>query len=239
VSTLTAPEPPATSGNLKTEVSDFKRRRIREEACSLFFERGYESTTLDAVAQALEVTKPFIYSYYSNKSELLYDICRLGIALSLEAMQKAASLDRPPNDRLQIVVESVLAIIFEYRKFIVVYEREEKNLDSAKAREIRDLRKLFDHQLADLLAEGDRLGEFQIADPVLTATTIGGMITWVAQWYSPAGKRSRLDITNHTLLMVNAVVRIRGMEQIADNSVKPMNLLHTNKKPRTKQVKGG
>ena len=216
----------ASSGNLKSEVSDFKRRRIREEACSLFFERGYESTTLDAVAQALEVTKPFIYSYYSNKSDLLYDICRLGIELSLEAIQGVAALDRPPTDRLRKVVESVLAIIFQYRKFIVVYEREEKNLDGTKAREIRDLRKLFDHQLADLLTEGDRLGDFQIVDPVLTATTIGGMITWVAQWYSPEGKRSRLDITNHTLMMVEAVVRAREHKQDHEATITPVNPLH-------------
>ena len=220
------PSVTTSSGNLKSEVSDFKRRRIREEACSLFFERGYESTTLDAVAQALEVTKPFIYSYYSNKSDLLYDICRLGIALSLEAIQRAAVLDRPPSDRLRKVVESVLAIIFEYRKFIVVYEREEKNLDGTKAREIRDLRKLFDHQLADLLTEGDRLGDFQIVDPVLTATTIGGMITWVAQWYSPEGKRSRLDITNHTLMMVEAVVRAREHKQELETTITPVNPLH-------------
>lgn len=195
--------------NLKTEVSEFKRRRIREEACALFFARGYESTTLDAVAQRLDVTKPFIYSYYSNKGDLLYDICRTGISMSLEALQRAVVLDRSATDRLQILVESVLGIIFEYRKFIVVYEREEKNLDPVKAREIRDLRKLFDHQLAEILKEGNHKGEFEIIDPVLTATTIGGMITWVAQWYSPEGKRTQIEVINHTLLMIESVVHTR------------------------------
>lgn len=200
----------AQVGNLKSEVSEFKRRRIREEACALFFERGYESTTLDAVAQRLDVTKPFIYSYYGNKGDLLYDICRTGISMSLDALQRAVVLDRPPLDRLHILVESVLGIIFEYRKFIVVYEREEKNLDATKAREIRDLRKLFDHQLAEILDEGNRKGEFEVIDPVLTATTIGGMITWVAQWYSPAGKRTQIEIINHTLLMVESVIHARA-----------------------------
>ena len=64
--------------NLKHEVADFKRRRIREEASHLFFEQGYESTTLDAIAQRLDVTKPFLYTHYANKTELLYDICRTG-----------------------------------------------------------------------------------------------------------------------------------------------------------------
>ena len=217
-------------GSLRAEVSDFKRLRIREEACDLFFMRGYESTTLDAVAQQLEVTKPFIYSYYATKSDLLYDICRLGISMSLEALQHAAALDRSPSDRLKIIVESVLTIIFEYRKFIVVYEREEKNLNPARMREIRELRKLFDHRLADILSEGNSLGDFEIVDPVLTATTIGGMITWVAQWYSPDGKRTQLEVVNHILLMVGAVVHICQDQRPTSADVTKLRLLENQQK---------
>lgn len=217
-------------GSLRAEVSDFKRLRIREEACDLFFMHGYESTTLDAVAQQLEVTKPFIYSYYATKSDLLYDICRLGISMSLEALQHAAALDRSPSDRLKIIVESVLTIIFEYRKFIVVYEREEKNLDPERMREIRELRKLFDHRLADILAEGNSLGDFEIVDPVLTATTIGGMITWVAQWYSPDGKRTQLEVINHILLMVGAVVHICQDQRPTSADVTKLRLLENQQK---------
>ena len=217
-------------GSLRAEVSDFKRLRIREEACDLFFMRGYESTTLDAVAQQLEVTKPFIYSYYATKSDLLYDICRLGISMSLEALQYAAALDRSPSDRLKIIVESVLTIIFEYRKFIVVYEREEKNLNPERMREIRELRKLFDHRLADILSEGNSLGDFEIVDPVLTATTIGGMITWVAQWYSPDGKRTQLEVVNHILLMVGAVVHICQDQRPTSADVTKLRLLENQQK---------
>ena len=217
-------------GSLRAEVSDFKRLRIREEACDLFFMRGYESTTLDAVAQQLEVTKPFIYSYYATKSDLLYDICRLGISMSLEALQHAAALDRSPSDRLKIIVESVLTIIFEYRKFIVVYEREEKNLNPERMREIRELRKLFDHRLADILSEGNSLGDFEIVDPVLTATTIGGMITWVAQWYSPDGKRTQLEVVNHILLMVGAVVHICQDQRPTSADVTKLRLLGNQQK---------
>lgn len=217
-------------GSLRAEVSDFKRLRIREEACDLFFMRGYESTTLDAVAQQLEVTKPFIYSYYATKSDLLYDICRLGISMSLEALQHAAALDRSPSDRLKIIVESVLTIIFEYRKFIVVYEREEKNLNPERMREIRELRKLFDHRLADILSEGNSLGDFEIVDHVLTATTIGGMITWVAQWYSPDGKRTQLEVVNHILLMVGAVVHICQDQRPTSADVTKLRLLENQQK---------
>ena len=192
--------------DLKNEVSDFKRRRIREEACGLFYEMGYERTTLDAIAKRLKVTKPFLYKHYDKKGELLYEICRTGIALSLDAVSAACAQRRSATERLQGLAESVLGVIFEYQKFIVVYTREEKNLRPEEAREIREQRKLFDHQLAELLREGDQTGEFKISDPLLTANTIGGVVTWIALWYSPDGKRSKLEILTHTLEMISTVV---------------------------------
>lgn len=194
-------------GGLKEEISDFKQRRIREEASHLFFQLGYEGTTIDAIARRLDVTKPFIYAHYKNKSELLFDICRTGIALSLEAMDQATGGDRSPAERLRLLVERVLRIIIDYQEYIVVYVREEKNLDQAQARQIREQRSLFDHRLAALLKEGHDSGDFDIHDPVLTATTIGGMMTWVSLWYSPDGRRTELEILSHVMSMIEAVVR--------------------------------
>tara|TARA_B100001059_G_scaffold117620_1_gene117887 strand:+ start:1099 stop:1812 length:714 start_codon:yes stop_codon:yes gene_type:complete len=197
---------PQAGLDLKDEVSGFKKKRIREEACNLFCELGYEGTTLDAVAKRLKVTKPFLYKHYDNKGELLFDICRTGIALSLDAVNAACSQPRSSTERLQCLAESVLEVIFEYQKFIVVYTREEKNLRPEEAREVREQRKLFDHQLAELLREGDQAGEFQVSDPLLTANTIGGAVTWVALWYSPDGKRSKLEILTHVLEMIFTIV---------------------------------
>jgi len=194
-------------GGLKEEISDFKQRRIREEASHLFFQHGYEGATIDAIAKRLDVTKPFIYAHYKNKSEILFDICRTGIALSLEAMDLATGSNRSPGERLRLLVERVLRIIIDYQEYIVVYVREEKNLDPVQAREIREQRSLFDHRLAALLKEGHANGEFIIHDPVLTATTIGGMMTWVSLWYSPGGKRTELEILSHVMAMIEAVVR--------------------------------
>ena len=193
--------------NLKHEVTDFKRRRIREEASHLFFQLGYEGTTLDAIAQRLDVTKPFLYTHYANKAELLYDICRTGILQSLAAIDPILDDSTATAiERLGRLVEAVLAIIFDYQEFIVVYEREEKNLDEIQAREIREHRSLFDHKVATLLEQGRRSEDFEVFDAVLTANTIGGMMTWVALWYRAGGKRTKHQIISHTLRMVFAAV---------------------------------
>jgi len=192
---------------LKDEVSDFKRRRIREEACRLFYQDGYENATLEAVAKKLQITKPSIYQHYANKGELLFDICKTGISLSLEAVEQAVVLRATSLQRLVALIESVLRIIFDYQEFIVVYTREEKHLDRAQARAIRELRSAFDHKLGTLLAQGSAAKELSVEDPVLTATTIGGIMTWVSLWYSPSGKRTQVEITTHIKEMILRLVQ--------------------------------
>ena len=77
----------APSMRIRDEVTALKRARTIAAAVDLFYDNGYENTTLDAVAERLGVTKPFIYAHFSSKTELLAEICSRGIATSLEAIR--------------------------------------------------------------------------------------------------------------------------------------------------------
>ncbi|GAB4141783.1 MAG: TetR/AcrR family transcriptional regulator [Sphingomonadales bacterium] len=191
---------------LRAEVAAYKRRRILEEASHLFFQHGYGSTTLDMVAERLHVTKPFIYSYYRNKSELLFEICQTGIQLSLAALDEALSAKIGPVERLKLLVDMVARLVIENQEYIVVYQREEKNLQPEDARAIRVMRKDFDHRVAELLLEGKRAGVFEVEDASLTASSINGMITWLSIWYVPGGRLSVSEIVSHSIKLVLKMV---------------------------------
>ena len=194
------------SPELKTEVQEFKRRRILEESRELFFALGYEATTLDAIAEGLNVTKPFIYSYFKNKSEILRAICEIGIRRSLHSLDEALATSLAPRDKLRMIVESTVSIIIKNQKYIVVYEREEKNLQPKDSKLLMALRKEFGVRLATLLEAGAASGDFDVDDPLLTAVTIGGMVTWVASWYRPLGRWSQTDVTMHMIRNVERMV---------------------------------
>ena len=194
---------------LKTEVAAYKRRRIIEEASHLFFAHGYEATTLDAVAEQLHVTKPFIYSYYRNKSELLSEICQTGIDLSLAALDDALSVEGSATEELKMVVERVARIIIENQRYISVYQREEKSLLSDDARRIRELRHRFDSKLAALLARGKENGEFEFEDPSRTAIWISGVLSWIANWYHDGGRWSATEVVMDAITVVMKIVAKR------------------------------
>src|SRR6201993_5025285 len=90
----------AVTDAMREEISAYKRERILEEAVKLFYERGFSGTTLDDIAGKLGVTKPFIYTHFRSKVELLEAICRPTIEMSLAAIIQAAQQPGSPPERL-------------------------------------------------------------------------------------------------------------------------------------------
>jgi AcrR family transcriptional regulator len=173
---------------MREEITAYKRERILEEAVKLFYERGFSGTTLDDIAGKLGVTKPFIYTHFRSKVELLEAICRPTIEMSLEAIARAAQQTGTPSERLFDGIVDFSKVVLQRQANIAVYFREEKHLSEAGLAEINTLRKRFDRVLSELLEEGIRAGEFKIVDVRLAALAIGGMVSWAYTWYQPQGR---------------------------------------------------
>jgi AcrR family transcriptional regulator len=193
---------------MRDEITAYKRDRILEEAVKLFYERGFSGTTLDDIAGKLGVTKPFIYTHFRSKVELLEAVCRPTIEMSLDAIASAAQRDGTPAERLYNGIVAFTKVVLQRQANIAVYFREEKHLSEAGLAEINALRKRFDRTLSDLLHEGAAAGAFRIADIRVAALAIGGMVSWAYTWYQPGGRLSFDEIgaklAHFTLQMVGA-----------------------------------
>ena len=173
---------------MREEITAYKRERILEEAVKLFYERGFSGTTLDDIAGKLWVTKPFIYTHFRSKVELLEAICRPTIEMSLGAIAQAAQQPGKASQRLFNGIVDFSKVVLQRQANIAVYFREEKHLSEAGLAEINTLRKRFDRVLSELLEEGSRAGEFVIVDISVAALAIGGMVSWAYTWYQPEGR---------------------------------------------------
>ena len=192
---------------IKAEVANIKRQRILEQATHLFFEQGYAATTLDAVAEAMHVTKPFIYSYFANKTEILTAICETGIDESLAALDKGEHEAVKAINQLRIAMAAAGRAVIRVQKYVVVYQRELKSLDPVDARRILEKRQQFDVEVAAILARGVREGDMRVANPSMTAVWIGGLLSWIPVWYSPVGRRKPDEIVSEFVAAVERLVQ--------------------------------
>lgn len=173
---------------MRDEMQAYKRDRILQEAVRLFHSRGFTGTTLDDVASALGVTKPFIYTHFRSKTDLLGAICQPTIQLSCDAIANAVARGGTASERLYRAMVDFTRVVLRRQANIAVYFREEKHLSAEAVETINAARKTFDRLLSDLLAEGAATGEFNIADPHIASLALGGMISWTYTWHHADGR---------------------------------------------------
>ncbi len=84
-----------------------KRRYIIEVAAELFTERGFEKTSIKAVAEAAQVSTSTIYSYFENKSDLFDQTMYTIIDEVLQKAQEEAARHSDPFESVAAVMRLV------------------------------------------------------------------------------------------------------------------------------------
>jgi AcrR family transcriptional regulator len=193
--------------SVREQVAALKRQLILEAAANLFFEEGYAAATLESLARSLKVTKPFIYTYFKNKAEILTAISEAGIDTSLESLRKGQIEADRALDQLRIAMAAAARSVIRFQKYVVVYQRELKSLDAPDAERILRKRVQFDHEVAAMVARGVGEGDMQVADPSMAAVWIGGLLSWIPVWHNPAGRQNPDQVAAE---FVSAIDRLVG-----------------------------
>lgn len=195
-----------TNSDIRSEIAALKRNRILNAAAELFYEHGYENATLDAVGERLGVTKPFIYSHFSSKAEILAEICSQGIGTSLAAIKGVLPLDLTPGEKLHEVGRRFVLAVLRSQMHIAIFSREEKHLSAEDFERINNMRREFDRLLTGLLREGMDKGVFHLRDPHVAALSIGGMVSWAYVWYRPRGRLPMETVAEEMAQLIMAMV---------------------------------
>ncbi|TFZ02937.1 TetR/AcrR family transcriptional regulator [Ramlibacter henchirensis] len=203
-----APRPDPAEGSAKLQIKEYKESLVIEAAATLFYERGFQGTTLDDIAAALGVTKPFIYTYFKSKYDLLE---RLFDRVYDEFYRTLAEFKNLPETdpvlRFEYFVGTYAQQNMDRRQFTALMLQEEKNLNAAKQADMLEKQREFDKLLPELITDGVRAGVFHVEDVTLTALSIAGMIRWIHRWYTPDRRLSDEKIRR---LFVENALRLVG-----------------------------
>lgn len=112
------------------------RQKILDAARDLFVQKGFEATTMRALAERIEFTPTAIYHHFRNKEELLWDLCQLDFRSLGQAFQRIGRID-DPIERIHKIgeayVEFALQNPMQYR-FMFITPRPEMPDDELEKR---------------------------------------------------------------------------------------------------------
>ena len=70
------PTPRRRAGRLTREEAARRAERVVEVAANMFLERGFDATSMEAVAEKAGIAKPTLYAWYRDKAELFTAVLR-------------------------------------------------------------------------------------------------------------------------------------------------------------------
>jgi TetR/AcrR family transcriptional regulator len=172
---------------------DCQREQILAVAARLFAARGYSATTMNEIAEALNISKANLYHYVRDKYKLLVEICE-GHVLRLEKLVQEIEQQRlAPEPRLR---ELVLRFVQEYansQNQHRVLTEDVKFLTLEDSERVLAVERRVVGAFADTLAElRPGLDAAGLAKPL--TMLLFGMINWMFTWLKPGGKYTHEDM---------------------------------------------
>ena len=171
--------------------------RIEEAALELFFERGYNSTSMRDIAQALGITAAALYNHYPSKDQILFSMVKRlheELEASLNAALEGARND--PRDRLAALTRAHAMIHTRYRKDAHVANSEIFSLEEPGRGEIVASRRRMRDAFSREIAAGVDAGLFKVEDATVTTFAIINMGIRIAEWFTPGGKLSAEQVAD-------------------------------------------
>ena len=198
---------PKTRNNPKAasvwdEVAELKREKILQSAVDLFYTNGYLPTTMDAIAESIGATKPFVYYHFENKAELLSEIARRSLREWLGVTPRVIEKSLPPTEALALVTHQFTMIVLDMHKLVSIYFREQLNLPKEVAEEIAQMRREIDTQVRTILSDGKKSNVFEFDDLAVASQVVTGMVSYVFAWYREPSRLSKEAICNQMVLHV-------------------------------------
>lgn len=159
--------------------------RLVAVAGELFAERGYRATTLDDVANALNVKKASLYYYIDSKNSLLRAIYNQILGRIADQVVPISKLDLPPDERLRRMLESHIDFVTAERSLLSVVFQEEWELPDEMQETIKLMKRSYEDAFATVVDEGQRAGQLRAGSPRLMVLALLGMTNWMYTWYDP------------------------------------------------------
>lgn len=180
--------------------SPFRREDVRSQklefmcraASDLFNKNGFEATSLDEVAAVLSISKPSIYYYFKNKSELLLACYERTLDICEELLELAKSQDGSGLDQLSYFIENLIVLHCSNGSIAVVSDVDAVPNEAKSG--IRARSRALTEGLEALAILGSKDGSIRPdLAPIITRFIMGG-VNWIPKWHSEEGNLKPEDI---------------------------------------------
>lgn len=183
-----------------------KRRALLQQAGIVFGQRGFGNTSLEEIAQNLNITKAALYYYFKNKHEILYECYAASFDLADDALERALQEGSAPSAQMRLFVRNyTLAGLTELHQTMAL-----RDIDvlTAEHRAIIDGRRTTLHRrLRAIIDAGIADGTMAPCDSRVLVMAMVGAISWLFRAFDGHGELSAQQMADQLVeIMANGFI---------------------------------
>ena len=204
-SATTLQSPWDKTGDVRHE-KDAKRDAVLRTAAQIFNEKGFHATSLDEVAERLQISKPTLYYYVKNKDDILFQCVSRGLDLMQQAILVVGQSGGTAHDKLVAAMRQYAEITTMDFGMCVIRVGEDPLPPESRSK-LRRMKGAIDHEFRELIRQGIAEGSMVDCDPRMAAFAIAGALSWIGRWYRPDGSQTPRQIADQFIMLIESGLR--------------------------------
>ena len=210
-------QPPWMPFESRRRARDEKREAVLRTAVQLFLEQGYHGTTLNDVAERLNITKPALYNYFRGKDEILYECWALGAERVDDRLDEIAAAGGSGLTKLRMLIVAYAEMMTtDYGKSLVRFDL--RDLSEHNRKSIQASKRKIDRAFRAYIRDGIVDGSIRPCDVKLSAFAIAGSLNWIGHWFQPGGAMSAEEIAAEFAIRLTEGLAARSSRKKAEKS---------------------
>ncbi|WP_454624988.1 TetR/AcrR family transcriptional regulator [Bradyrhizobium cenepequi] len=194
---------------------DEKREAVLRMAVQLFLEQGYHRTTLNDVAERLNITKPALYNYFGGKDQILFECWAIGNERVDDCINEIAAGGGTGLAKLRkLIVRYAEVMTTDYGKSLVRFDV--RDLTEHNRKIVRTAKKKIDRAFRDYIADGIVDGSIRPCDAKLSAFAIAGSLNWIGHWFQPSGPVTAEAVAKEFAIRLTEGIAAKSMRKKAE-----------------------
>ena len=187
-------------------------RQIAEAATQLFRRKGFASTSINDISEAVGLLKGSLYYYIESKEDLLFKILR-GLHADGEDIVAAVDFDSSePLNELETYIKSAAMFAARNSDRLAIFIRDFHYVSEDRRREIISEREMYANTVRRLIIKAKDCGlTDRTLDVSLASTLIAGAVSSTHQWLNVNGPRPVDEAAAEIAAMLTNALRPSGV----------------------------
>lgn len=169
-----------------------KKQKILEAAARLFREKGYTTTSMRDLAQAVNLKASSLYNHISGKEEILREICFNNAERFHRELDQIEQREDNAEAKVRALIHLHIQVATEDITSITAFNDEWRHLTEPHLSEFIGQRKAYEARFRSIIEAGIKDGSFKVFNTSIALYTIFSAIRWIYDWYRP-GKNISIE----------------------------------------------